>query len=133
MATLLIIIALLALAISKLIKITNYLSTDETRYHDYKLIPADIVILSTSINIGSSLNPNSAFRLIQDQSIRYISAIILVLFSILIYGVLISVINHLHKRNRDVPFCAGVDRKKQIGTILAGVFFLTITIVIATI
>lgn len=133
MATLLIIIALCAYAIAKYMKITNYLSTDEQRNSDYKLIPADIVILTASINIGSSLNPDSAFRFIPDQNIRYTSAIILVLFSLLIYGILISIGYKIHKRNRDVPFCSGVDKNKQIGTLLAGGFFLMITIAIAAI
>lgn len=133
MATTLILLALAAYGLAKLMKIQNRHITNDQRNGEYKMIPADLVILTTSINIGSLLNPTSAFRLITDESLRIPCAFILVFLSLIVYCLLISVGSAIHNRNQDVAFCVGADKKKQIGTFLAGAFFIIITILIAAI
>jgi hypothetical protein len=120
----LVLLALGAYSIGVLIFLTNHWTTPAERIQKCKVIPAEIVLVTVPINIGLSMNPLSAYRLIVDEQIRGYLLMGLVLAAIFVYTVQLSLGKILHARNQGAAFCqTSSDRKKLLGLyFVAGIF-----------
>jgi len=133
MTLILVFIALSAYSIGVVIFVTNNWTTDGERYQKCKVIPAEIVLITIPINIGLSMNPDSAFRLISDGNIGSYSLIVLVLATIFGYTALLSLGKMLHSRNQGSAFCSiKSDKNKLLGLYCTACLFILIAVVIAT-
>ena len=132
-AFLMILITILIYCIGVAIRVTNRWSTPQQINSEVKIIPADIVLLTVPINIGNSLNPGSAFRLLGETYQLYL-LISLVLISLIVYTVLLCYGKILHKRNQSEPFCGNnpTDAKKLNGCYGVAIVFLLFATLIAS-
>lgn len=129
---LMILITMLIFCIGVGVKVTNRWSTPQQINSEVKIIPADIVLLTVPINIGNALNPESAFRLLEEEN-RFPVLISLVLISVVVYIFLLCYGKFLHKRNQSEPFCGKktADAKKLNFCYGAAFLFLIIASLIA--
>ena len=142
MALLLIVLAILAYFLGIIVKFHNRESTIEQNNADGKLIPADIVLLTMSLNIGNAMTPTSAFRhltpdvlglanKITPESLKFGAAFFLVLISIIVYCFMIFFGKRLIRLYQDKFFCDGKYLILQLLTQFIGFMFIVSTFLIA--
>ena len=125
--------AISAYLIGMAIFMSNKWTTDAEMYQKCKVIPAEVVLITIPINIGLSMNSESAFRLINDPKISACSLICLVIITILGYTILLSLGKILHARNQGSAFCtAKSDTNKLMGLYFTAFLYISIAIIVAT-